>query len=468
MKNLKTSKGQREQGGALIVTAIIAVVVCGVLTSCLLATQNEFATVNRSQTWNATIALTEAGVEDAFAFMNKYSGNVAMVPKWSTAASAQEDGWTVNGNFYTMHRVVDPSVGSYDVTIDNTISNSPVVTCVGVVASGASASAWAPGYMFAAIGAPGMSAPPATRKVQVRSTYSAIFPGAITTRTNIDLNGNQIRVDSFDSAITNYSVWKTNWGYGVYDISKARANGDVATCSSVVGAISIGQANIYGHLDTGPGGAATIGNNGYVGPLPQSGSGIKPGYAKDDMNIIFPDVVLPNGAATWTVVPSSNLITNSGNYVIYGIYNNLTIAAKGVSIYVNGPISLSGWQSITVATNGADVSIYVAGPSISLTGNASINNLTQNAHNFGIYGLPTVTSISFAGNADFTGTIYAPEANFSFGGGGSDTYDYVGSLVANSCKLNGKSQFHYDESLKRNGPGIGYIPASWQEITGNN
>ena len=65
----------------------------------------------------------------------------------------------------------------------------------------------------------------------------------------------------------------------------------------------------------------------------------------------------------------------------------------------------------------------------------------------GIYGLPSLTSISFGGNAAFTGTIYAPEADFSFGGGGNNTYDYVGSLVTNSCKLNGHANFHYDESL---------------------
>jgi hypothetical protein len=185
------------------------------------------------------------------------------------------------------------------------------------------------------------------------------------------------------------------------------------------------------------------------------------------MNMVFPSVVLPNGASHWQEIPASGVITANGNYYCSGINNWLTINATNVMIYVDGNISLSGWQAITVGTNASRVSLFVRGPAISTTGNASINNLTQRAGVFGIYGLPNLTSINLAGNAAFTGTIYAPQAQFVFGGGGEDTYDYVGSLVAYDCKLNGKANFHYDESLKRNGPGIGYIPFSWKEITGN-
>jgi hypothetical protein len=392
-----------------------------------------------------------------------------MVPDWSTADSAQEDGWSITNNVYSMHRLVDNQLGYYDVSIDNTISNSPVITCTGTTTGNRTYSLAAPVFMLAAAGVSGSSfaAAPSTRTVQVRATFSALFPNAITTKMNINLNGNNVRVDSFDSMITNYSSWITNLSYGVYDINKARGNGDVATDSSLIGAISVGQANIYGRLDTGPGGTATVGNNGYVGPLPQTGSGIQDGYAKNDMNVVFPDVTLPTGASSWSAVPANNIITASGNYMIFGIYNDLTISAPKVVLYVNGIISLSGQSAITVTTNASRVTIYVGGASIDLHGQATINNQTQNAHVLGIYGLPSLTSINFGGNAAFTGTIYAPEAAFGFGGGGNNTYDYVGSLIAYSCDMNGHANFHYDESLKRNGPGIGYIPASWLELTSN-
>jgi hypothetical protein len=210
-----------------------------------------------------------------------------------------------------------------------------------------------------------------------------------------------------------------------------------------------------------------VGKNGYAGPLPQSGSGIQTGYSADDMNMVFPSVVLPAGAYFWSSIPVNNTITNSGNYYTVGIFNSLVINASNVNIYVNGCINLSGNSAITIGTNACHVTMYVSGSSFSTTGNATINNLTQRAGVLGVYGLPSLTSIDFGGNAAFTGTIYAPQAAFQFGGGGNNSYDFVGSLVALSAKLNGKANFHYDESLKRNGPGIGYIPFSWKEISSN-
>lgn len=449
-------------GSALIVTAIVMVMVSSVLVGYLLVTQSEFTAGARSQNWNASMALTEAGVEDALSFINKYNGDVVRASQWSTSASAAEDGWTVNGCIYTMHRVVDENVGYYDVSIDNTISNAPVISSTGTAYLKLRAGAASPFY-FAAIGMPAVSAT-VGRTVQVKAEFLALFPGAIITKENINFNGNNVRVDSFDSTTNAASFWIPAWRYGIYDYHKARANGDVMTDSSIVGAISVGQANIYGTVDTGPGGTASIGNNGYVGPLPQVGSGIQPGYSKDDMNMVFPDVILPTGAQYWPSVPANNIISSNGNYQTLGIYGNLTITAAEVNLYVNGSISLSGQSVINCSTNTSLVRIYVSGPQIDMHGNATINNQTMNAHRLAIYGLPTLTSIDFGGNAAFYGTVYAPEADFQFGGGGNDIYDYIGSLVANSCKLNGKAAFHYDESLKVSGPGIGYVPASWREV----
>ena len=461
---IKTHSPGRRAGSALILTAVIVVVLGAVLATYLLVSQSEYMLVGRSQVWSQSMALTEAGVEDALAFMNKYQGNIAMVTNWCTLESAAEDHWNVNGNIYSMHRQIGSNGDYYDVTIDNGNPSSPIITSIGM--AGNSLAQTAPPVMVAAAGL-GVSGSPVSRKVEVRTVYSALFPGAITTYTNIDLNGQNVRVDSFDSTLTNASAWITNRGYGVYDIAKARANGNVATDSSLVGAISVGQANIYGRVNTGPGGTATVGNNGYVGPLPQSGSGIQPGYASDDMNMIFPSVVLPNGARSWAGVPWTRVITNSGCYYMFSIHDDLTINASNVTLFVEFGISLSGSEAITIGTNCGRVNMYVGGPSVSTTGNATINNLTQRACVLGIYGLPTLTSINFGGNAAFTGTIYAPQAAFFFGGGGNNTYDFVGALVAYSAKLNGHANFHYDESLKRNGPGIGYIPYSWTEITGN-
>lgn len=465
MKTYLKSNTRRQEGGALILTAVIVIILGTVLATYLLVSQSEYRMVSRSQTWSKSMTLTEAGVEDALAFINKYQGDFNMVTNWCTPESAAEDHWTMDGTTFSMHRVLNAAGDYYDVTIDNSNPGSPTITSLGnttlTLASAASP------CMFAAVGMQGSAASTISRKVEVKTVYSALFPGAITTYTNIDLNGQNVRVDSFDSTFTNRSIWITNRGYGTYDISIARANGNVATDSSLVGAITVGQANIYGRVNTGPGGTTTVGNNGYVGPLPQVGSGIQPGYASDDMNVIFPSVVLPTGASGWQSVPWNQVITNSGNYRIFFLHDDLTIAASNVTLYVDSGISLSGTEALTIGTNCSRVIMYVGGNSFSLTGSATINNLTQRASVLGIYGLPSLTSINFGGNAAFTGTIYAPQAAFQFGGGGNNTYDFVGALVSYSAKLNGHANFHYDESLKRNGPGIGYIPFSWTEITGN-
>lgn len=463
---LQTTSARRRDGGALILTAIVVLVSGAVLATYLLLSQNEYAMVNRSQSWSKSMSLTEAGVEDALAFINKYEGDFTMVTNWSTAASAAEDSWTMSGSTYTMHRVINAAGDYYDVSIDNSNPGSPTITSAGKAAGWTMSAASTP-FMLAAAG---VSTPSATinRKVVVKTMYSALFPGAITTQTNIDLNGNNVRVDSFDSTLTNASIWNASLGYGTYSNTIARANGNVATDSSLVGAITVGQANIYGHVDTGPGGTATVGNNGYVGPLPQVGSGIQTGYSADDMNMVFPSVTLPTGAASWPSIPSSRVITNSGNYYMFSMNDSVTISnAANVTIYVANGINLSGGEGINIGANVSKVTLYVGGGAIDFNGQAQVNYAIQNAGVLGIYGLPSLTSVDLHGNAAFYGTVYAPQASFAFGGGGSDTQDFIGALVAYDCKLKGKAEFHYDESLKRNGPGIGYIPFSWTEVSGN-
>lgn len=461
MKTNLPSAASRRRGGALVLTAITLVFVGAILATYLLVSQNEYRLVARSQVWNSSIALTEAGVEDALAFMNKYAGNFLMVTNWSTAESAAEDHWTVSNKTYSMHRVLNAKGDYYNVSIDNSHPSSPVITSAGLAAFVLGAAQ--PQFMLAAAGV--SAGTTINRKIEVRTVYSALFPGAITCQTNIDFKGNNVRVDSFDSMFTNASIWITNWGYGIYNISIARANGHVSTDSTVISAIWGGGADIYGHVNTGPGGTTYLQNNGYVGPLPKVGSGIQPGYSSDDMNVVFPPVVLPAGAASWSSIPGDNNITVSGNYRTFEIHDNLRITAPNVTIYVNGNINLSGSEYISV-TNSSRVVIYVSG-SVDLHGSGSVNNQTKQAGVLGIYGLPSCRSIDMSGNADYTGTIYAPQADFTFGGGGWNTQDYIGALVANSCKLNGKANFHYDESLKRNGPGVGYIPFSWKELSAN-
>jgi hypothetical protein len=109
---------------------------------------------------------------------------------------------------------------------------------------------------------------------------------------------------------------------------------------------------------------------------------------------------------------------------------------------------------------GGSLSIYVGGADASFTQ----VNTAGNAKTFNYYGLPTNTSVSFGGNANFIGTIYSPSADFTIGGGGNNVYDFEGSVMSKTIKLNGHFKFHFDENLVRTGPSFGYVVASWREL----
>ncbi len=76
---------------------------------------------------------------------------------------------------------------------------------------------------------------------------------------------------------------------------------------------------------------------------------------------------------------------------------------------------------------------------------------------FRTIGLAGNTSVTYNGNADFVGSLNAPEANFKITGGAS----IYGAAIVNTYTSIGGSGFHYDQSLASNG---NLVVSSWQEI----
>ena len=138
------------------------------------------------------------------------------------------------------------------------------------------------------------------------------------------------------------------------------------------------------------------------------------------------------------------------------------LVAGDAVLYVTGDMAMTGQSQIIIAP-GASLKLYVAGGSTNLAGNGIQNN-NADATKFSYYGLPTNTDISIGGNAAFTGTIYAPNADLHLHGGGNDTYDVVGATVTKTVQMNGHFNFHYDERLGRTGGAVRYNVASWNEI----
>jgi hypothetical protein len=300
------------------------------------------------------------------------------------------------------------------------------------------------------------------RIVQCTTTNNPTFSKGIVARRGINMNGNNVTVDSFDSSTNTAS---TN---GRWDEHKRRSNGDVASNDTITNAVNVGNANIYGRVSTGPFGTVALGPNGKVGDLAwhASGSrGIKTGWSTDDMNVEFPDVVMPSVA--WAAMPgaSGGTITfnSSGHYQMQSgtLGGKIVVNAPNVVLRIDGGLNFSGsHDGITINSN-ASLTVYLNCASAKVTGQGIIN--PGRAKDCIIYGTSALTDLDIGGNGEATCVVYAPYANVKLHGGGSSDADFQGALMANSFTFTGHYNVHYDESLGRMGLWRGFTITSWNE-----
>lgn len=459
---IKAVPAPNPSGSVLLVTLVTAGILGVTLASYLTLVTAQSRSVARSQIWNNAMVVAEAGVEDGLQLVNKYVGTPNL-GDWSSTSSA--DGWSPGGgNEYRLTRYMDNAHTTYYEVFITNINNVPTIHSVGYV----------PGPSWVAGNAP------MSRTVEVSTKIDAMFNVAMAALGTIDLKGNGLASDSFDSSDPDYST------DGQYDKLKRKAGGDIVTNNTITNSnFTIGNANIAGHVTTGPNGTYSIGPNGSVGDLPWVDSntiGIKPGWGANDLNVVFNDVVLPN--TSWSATGGSGSpmggsgTVNGKNYDhvflipgVPGVPDNYLVTDNG-TIYVGTNVNVR--LQITVGNFKPDY-IYVAGTGITagkmtayLTGTSATlgtEHMTQSgkAANLAFLGLPSVTSLAYKGNGDFTGVMYMPQADFQLAGGGSGTIDFIGSSVTKTIQMNGHYNFHYDESLKKIGPNNGYVVILWKE-----
>ena len=450
--NMRIRHGRR--GGSVLVIMIVVMAITGItLGSYLNLVANQNLAVLRSMAWNSAIAVADAGIEEAMAHLHQNGTNRAL------------DGWIADGTViktplagtnvlineaYVMR---ERTIGSakFKVYVSRNI-DPPVIYAEGHVLS-----------------PKGKEYLPKPRVVKATTAVDFLFTKGMVAKGEIDLSGNNIKTDSFDSGDPNHST------DGQYDSSKAKDNGDVATNSSLVDSLGVWNAEIYGQVSAGPGGSVKLGKNGSVGDAAwhaAGNTGMQPGHFTDDMNVYFPDVEVPFTGGGFT--PATAMVggTNYSYVVGDGNWQMTTLSMSGSGamlvtgdavLYVTGDVSLSGQSYIYIAP-GASLQMYVAGANTSI-GGSGVMNANSTASSFAYWGLPSNTSIAMSGNAAFTGTIYAPSAALTLGGGGSTRYDFVGSTITGSVKMNGHFQFHYDEALRGFGPRRGYAVNSWEEAS---
>ena len=418
---------RHEQASVLMVTLFMVGLLGFFLFAYLYLVRTQRSFVARSQAWNAAMTVAEAGIEEALAQLNPGAP--------APAVNRSGNGWgsAVNGIYGPISRTFTNNNGSYSVVY--TTDTYPVIYSTGTVT---------------------VASIPATltRVVRVTTSDAGLFKAGFATKYNLDLKGNNVESDSFNSMVGSLST------YGQYDPTKTSTNGDLA---SVAGIVNVGNANINGSVLLGPTASETQLKNGLVS-----------GGITNDFNVEFPDVVLPTESPLIAVPLAVPLVTNSVSYD-YAFFTSgyYAIADLKANIYVapgvNVTLLLTGdatADSIRVGSGGTNTSgsltVYMDGPSFTLTGTDIVDS--GNALNFSYYGTTNNTTVKIGGNGTFTGTVYAPEADFTMGGGGNNPYDFVGAGVVKSATLNGHFRFHYDENLTRGGPKSGYVATSWTEL----
>jgi hypothetical protein len=468
----------------------------------------------RSQTWNMAIAVTEAGIEDGLQHLNVNYQHLAT------------DGWQyIGGNTYYRSNAL-ANGNSYTAFITNGIT--PIITARAYVELNSIinlAQRIVPGF-FADVTAQ-RSPTIVTRAVKVTCAKSGLLLAAMVAKHQINLKGNNVRADSFDSSDPNKSTG------GQYDPNKAGDRGDISTNDGLQDSLSAGNANIFGHTHTGVGtNALTLGSQGAVGdhPWQANNKGVQAGWYAQDANFTFPENSFPDtsgyftptsgvyvattyatntvSTTTTTYPPSGTYLgsvstntsnggriitgytyflissttpiysTNSYDHILWGTTDGSTnyyVATDlGGSTVVTGPnvvvalpngLQMASSDTITILPT-ANLAAYSGSASSKITGNGVINQ-TGLAYSFIVYCANTLTDLdfSFSGNGAFKGVLIAPTADVKLSGSGnSQAIDFTGALMANSITLNGKFNFHYDEALGTLNKNGRYLITAWNEI----
>jgi hypothetical protein len=271
-----------------------------------------------------------------------------------------------------------------------------------------------------------------------------LFVYALASQTYIEMPGNGIITDSWNSHDTNKS---SNGYYSGY----RGTNGSVASENGVV---DFGNHTINGNLYLGD-------NTIFIG-------GNVAGTIYSNINFSYPDISLPtadtNGnPIVWQPAPgnsSAHSFTTSGYYTITDS-GSITVSS-GITVILDVKATSYSPTGVTInggTTNAGTIIIYQESGRVTMNrtgGGGAYNNPptvpSNRPENFVYLGLPGVTNITFALDSfDFVGAVYAPEADAIFNGGGQ-SYNFMGSCIANSFTVNSRNIFHFDESLLAFGP----------------
>ena len=419
---MKFLSAKRQRGNTLVLTLVMTVTIGAVLASYLGLIGSRYKVTMRSQNWNAAVPVLEAGIEEALTHL-QHDVNNPTANGWTLGTISGQQVYSKQRNF---------ADGSYFLV--------NIYNATGAASNNANI------YSTGFVPAPLSSSSYISRTAKVTGTNQPLINIAFGAVSTIQMNGNGLASDSFDSSNPALS---TN---SQFDPNKTTTNGNVA---SVYGPVNLGNHDIAGNMYLGPT-ATTTASSGQVS-----------GQIVSDFNVSFPDVVLPTTTwlpATTTTVGGTSVFdfNASGDYYITG--SNDIRVEPGVTARVRVDTTTFSPANIHIlSTNGTSgtLIVYQVSGIANMSGNTTVDS--GRPRNFWYYGLPGVTSITYGGNSSFVGVMYAPEADLTLNGGGNNN-GLIGASITRTITMNGHYNFHFDQDLLSSGPSRGYVVTSWKEL----
>ncbi len=455
--NIPSSRLHSQRGSLLIVSMIMSAVIGISIASYINLGKASQTISNRALYNNGAMNLSENGLEEAMYSINKLVADPTYTWTGWTSMNAGVDAqriWTG----YTFDQNARGVVRVYVKNADGVLA--PIMLARATVTLG------------------GVTSAPIEKWIRVTLAKTSKFANGLVAKRTIDFTGTNVSVNSWDSDDDNNPLTPPI----SYSTAVDNDNGSVGSIS-VTAAVTVSNADIWGYVATG-GTPATIGPNGLIGPFGTTAGTIAPGHSSTDFSASFDPVTTPTtyaytpialinsttplpGAAPaaadgkyYIEVPSISLggsdqlnITTGKNVVL-----KVTSTGNAISVTGNGGINIATDSTLKIYTDG---DIAIGGNGVS-NGGSTLGTANQPI-DFQIWGTKTsgTQNIAIAGNGVLSAIVYAPQGAVTINGNG----DVMGSVVADTIRLTGNANFHYDESLADFGDGNPYRVAAWRELT---
>lgn len=403
---MKTSTIRRADAGSAMLLAVMAFVLMAGIGAALfsMAMSGQTTTLAASNA-DAAYHVAEAGIDDAINKMKAFHqapGNltadyavIGVAVKLASGGVGNE----VKGSF---------QAGNYSVTIE------PAFAGIG-------------DYKITSVGE-------ARNEKRGIVTYisaqedSGVFKYGLFGDVYMDAGGN-IKTDGYNSLL---GLWKDQITGNAPGFDVANMTGHVGSNGNVD--IS-GSSVVYGNAVPGPSDSVTGGGKIYGTTTP----------AKQSLPLPDTDFTVPAGTKDLGAVSKTTNLA-SGTYSASSLSmqskNTLVIPDNAnVTLYVSGDIKFTGQSYLSIGKN-AKLTIYQSGSTASFDlAGGSVTNSSLDPQALMLY--TNVAKGKLTGNADFYGTVYAPDTAMFIGG----TSGMFGSTIAKTIDIQGTPFFHYDEAL---------------------